>query len=175
MRSARLFIGLFPNGAVRGELAAWRDAWTWPRSATPVADGRLHLTLHFIGDVARERVPEVAEALPAAFSRFNLRFGQPALWPHGVAVLEPDAVPAALLELHAAVGDALRGLALPLDARPYRPHVTLARRAAGAVRPDRGTAINWRIDRFALMESKLGPDGAYTIIREFCSAGEKSQ
>ena len=162
---ARLFIGLFPDSAVRDQFSSWRDGWRWPRSATPVRSERLHLTLHFIGDVAPQRIPELAQALAAvAFAPFALRFGQPVLWPHGVAVLEPDAVPAPLLELHAALSSVLHRLALPLESRPYRPHVTLARRAAGATPPVQGPAIDWQIDRCALMESTLGPDGGYTVI-----------
>ena len=164
---ARMFIALWPGDTVRAELAAWRDAWRWPRSATPVRTGRLHLTLHFIGEVERERVQELADALRTPFDGFEMRFGRAVLWPHGIAVLEPDAAPAALLELHAALAGVLRRLSLPVDERPYLPHVTLARRAGTAVAPIQGPAIAWTIDRFALMESTLGPDGGYVTIREF--------
>ena len=164
--TVRLFIGLFPDSAVRDELAAWRDAWNWPRSATPVRTERLHQTLHFIGDVALERVPELAGALCMPFSRFEMKFGRAVLWPHGVGVLEPETVPAPLVELHAALAEVLQRLALPLDERPYRPHVTLARRAAGAVAPHQGPAILWKIDSYALMKSTLGLDGGYTVVRE---------
>ena len=163
---ARLFIALWPDDAVRTDLAAWRDAWTWPRSATPVRTERLHLTLHFIGGVERERVPELADALGVPFDGFEMRFGRAVMWPHGIAVLEPDSVPE-LLELHAALAGVLQRLSLALDERPYRPHVTLARRAGAAVAPHQGPAIAWPIDRFALMESTLGPDGGYTTIRQF--------
>lgn len=166
MPNARLFLGLFPAEAERRDLAAWRDAWQWPRSATPVRTERLHLTLHFIGDVDRERVPELALALRVPFDRFDLRFGSAVLWPHGIAVLEPDGVPAALTELHAALAAALHGLSLPVDGRPFRPHVTLARRAGGAQPPPQGPHIEWQVDRYALMESTLGPDGGYTVIGE---------
>jgi len=164
--TARLFVGLFPDNVVRDQLAAWRDAWTWPRSATPVAAGRLHLTLHFIGDVEIERVPEIAAALPGPFSSFALQLDRALLWPHGVAVLEPEHAPAALIALHAATGAMLQRLGLPRDARPYRPHVTLARRAAGAGPPPARPAIAWSIDRYALMQSTLGPGGQYSQVRE---------
>ena len=166
---ARMFIALWPGDAVRAELAAWRDAWRWPRSATPVRTERLHLTLHFIGDVERERVPELADALRVPFDGFEMRFGRAVMWPHGIAVLEPDSVPE-LLELHAALAGVLRRLSLPVDERPYLPHVTLARRAGSAAAPHQGPAIAWTIDRFALMESTFGPDGGYTMVREFQAA-----
>ena len=167
MSDARLFLGLFPDSVVRRDLATWRDAGKWPRSATPVRSGRLHLTLHFIGDVPRERVPGLAEALCVPFEGFQMQFGRAILWPHGLAVLEPNDVPDALKQLHAALAGVLRTLGLPLDARPYKAHVTLARRAAGAVLACDGPSIAWPIDRYALMESTLGSDGGYTVVREY--------
>lgn len=167
MPTARLFLGLFPGTTVGHELAAWRDAWIWPRSATPVKTGRLHQTLQFIGDVERERIPELGQALSVPFDAFVVRYGRAVLWPHGVAVLEPDDVPAALLELHAALAQVLHRFDLPVDARPYRPHVTLARRAGGAQPPLQRPRMEWMINRYALMESTLGADGGYTVIREF--------
>ena len=53
---ARLFVALWPNAAVRKALAACRDACTWPAGAAVVATPKLHMTLHFIGEVAADRL-----------------------------------------------------------------------------------------------------------------------
>lgn len=98
--TARIFIALLPNDAVRNELAAWRDAWKWPRSASPVRSEKLHITLHFIGEVAVERLPELVDALRVPFAPFLLTLSRPALWPHGIAVLEPESIPDSLAALH---------------------------------------------------------------------------
>jgi 2'-5' RNA ligase len=162
--SARLFLALWPAPAVRAQLAAARDQWTWPNKATPVRTERLHVTLHFIGEVAQERVAEIADALPSPCAPFELRLGRHVLWPHGIAVLEPDSTPPALAELHATLGEQLVALGLPVDARPYRPHVTLARRAGGALVPaDRGS-IRWLAERYALVQSHAG---TYELLREY--------
>jgi 2'-5' RNA ligase len=168
--TVRLFIALVPDDEVREQLAVWRDAWNWPRSATPVKTGRLHMTLHFLGDVEPDRMTQLTDMLPESFPPFELALRHAGLWPHGIAVLEPDSVPAELKDLHAAIAVVLQSLGLPLDARPYRPHVTLARRAAGALLQGAGPPVNWRVDRYALMQSTLGPDGGYTSVREFGSA-----
>jgi len=63
---ARLFLALWPTPAVRGKLLAWRDAFDWPPGSALVAPEKLHLTLHFIGPVVRERIDEVAEGLALA-------------------------------------------------------------------------------------------------------------
>jgi 2'-5' RNA ligase len=69
-----------------------------------------------------------------------------------------------LAELHATLGEQLVALGLPVDARPYRPHVTLARRAGGALVPaDRGS-IRWLAERYALVQSHAG---TYELLREY--------
>lgn len=165
--TARLFIALLPDDSVRDKLAAWRDAWTWPRSATPVRTAKLHITLHFLGDVALDSVPRLQAALEVPFEPFTLMLSHTTSWPHGIAVLEPESVPAALSALHEATATVLRRLDLPVDARPYRPHVTLARRATGAVVERPAAPVCWRIDRYALMSSALGSSGTYTQLRQY--------
>lgn len=162
--NARLFLALWPDAAVREHLAGWRDTWRWPHRATPVRSDRLHLTLHFIGDLPSTRVDEVADGLQVSISPFELHFGQNDLWPHGVAVLLPDRPPAALLDLQHALAIRLQALGLPLDPRSYRPHVTLARRAAGAAPERVGAYFRWPVSRYALMRSQ--PDG-YDIVRAY--------
>jgi len=161
--TSRLFLALWPSPGVREALLAWRDCWRWPRGATPVQAERLHLTLHFIGSVPRAHVPALAEALVAPLQPFALRFGRAMLWEYGIAVAEPLDAPARLLALHAALGKIVQAQGLPLDPRPYRPHVTLARRAAGATALA-GPALRWQVRSYALMESR--PDG-YAVVRRY--------
>ena len=156
--SARLFIGLWPDEAARRRIASRQAACSWPAGARPVPVERLHLTLHFLGPVERRRIAGLLRAiadLPAP--PFELRLGRAAVWSNGVAVLEPcGEPPPGLIDLQARVGAMLRQLGLPVEARPFRPHVTLARRATGAVLPADGTATGWRITGPALVESDHG-------------------
>jgi len=162
--TSRLFLALWPGPATRHQLREARDAWQWPRGATPVHTDKLHLTLHFLGDVPSERLPELLDGFAAPFDAFRLDLGTPVLWPHGIAVLEPLAEPPELLALHARLGDALLALGLQPEARSYRPHVTLARRAGGVTVPQDSPAIAWQADRYALVESR---DGVYTVLRDY--------
>lgn len=162
--NARLFLALWPDETVRAQLTAWRDGWNWPKGATPVRTHRLHMTLHFIGDVPEERIDEVGDALQAPFSPFELALGRNALWPHGVAVLEPSRTPVELTDLHRELGERLQSLALPVDARSYKPHVTLARRAGSATVAADGPAISWRVEHYALMRSHLD---RYEVLRAY--------
>lgn len=165
--SARLFLALWPDAAVRAQLAAWRDGWRWPKHASPVRSDRLHLTLHFIGDVEESRIAGVAGALAAPFTPFELAFGTAQLWPHGIAVLEPLSMPTVLADLHACLRERLLQLELPVDARSFKPHVTLARRAGGAAQQSGGPDIVWPVRGYALMRSRLGEAGAYEVVRQY--------
>jgi 2'-5' RNA ligase len=165
--TARLFIALWPDEPMRGRLREWRDSVAWPRSASPARTEQMHVTLHFLGGVPRERVQELAEGLAVAFTPFELELGHPELWHGGIAVLAPDVLPDPLLALHGALGEALVRLGLLPEARQYRPHVTLARRAGRTLAPVQGPPIRWQIDRYALMESKLGAGAEYGVVRSY--------
>jgi len=163
----RLFLALWPDAATRAGLAAWQHCWAWPPRAAPVKPERLHLTLHFLGDVPAVRLPALLAGLELPFEAFALPFGCAELWPGGIAVLRPHHTPPALLRLHAALGDALRRLDLPVESRPLRAHVTLARRAAGATRPDHGPELDWPVATgFVLVRSLPGGAG-YRLLRRF--------
>jgi 2'-5' RNA ligase len=164
----RLFFAIWPDEHLRSALAKWRDGWTWPRDATPVANGKLHLTLHFLGEVAPERLPELEACAELSFTPFDLCIDQAVLWHHGIAVLEPRVIPASLLDLHAHLGSRLKAAGFALEERPYRPHVTLARRAVRARPPEPPPPpLDWRVDHFCLMQSKMGPNGQYEILQRW--------
>jgi 2'-5' RNA ligase len=162
--TARLFLALWPDDTVRDRLRAWRDAWTWTRGAAPVHTDKLHVTLHFLGNQPTARLPEFLNGFQVPFDPFNLQFGRAELLHGGIAWLAPHSEPQALLDLHARLSDALLALGLTPEARKYRPHVTMARRANGAVIPAAGPAIDWAVTHYALVESHAG---TYTVLREY--------
>lgn len=161
---ARLFLALWPESGVRQALLAHQHAWHWPDACALVRPQNLHLTLHFIGAVPRERLEEITGRLAVPLAPFELALGRPALWPDGVSVLEPLAVPDALLQLREGLGLALQQLALPVESRPFRPHVTLARRAGGAKAPASVPPLHWPVKDYALIESSAG---LYQVLRRY--------
>jgi len=163
--TSRLFLALWPEPGLRERLREARDRWSWPRAAAPVHTDKLHLTLHFLGSVPTARLPALLDGFSAPFAPFRLDLGRPTLWPHGIAVLEPYTESAELLALHARLRAALLALGLPPEARQYRPHVTMARRAAGAGMPADDPAIAWDVRGYALVEST---GAGYTVLRHYC-------
>jgi len=164
---ARLFVALWPGPELRDALGAWAATWPCDARAKRVAARHLHLTLHFLGDVPRERLPALRQALGLPFAPFTLALGRPTLWPGQTAVLEPERIPPRLRRLHAALGDALRSLTLPVEARGFRPHVTIARRAGSAVPPAAGPGLRWPVRGYALVESRRQPQGGYAVLQAY--------
>ena len=165
--TTRLFVALWPDPAIRHALRERRDAWDWPRGASPVHTDKLHMTLHFLGGIPSERVPELKTGLAVPFTPFSLSLGVPKLWSHGIAVLEPHVESPELLALHTNLSSALVALGLEPEARTFRPHVTLARRATNAMVPAEAEKLTWDITGYALVESKPGDGGAYTVLQQY--------
>jgi len=159
----RLFIALWPGEPVRTVLAAAQQRWAWPPRAALVRPDKLHATLHFLGDVELDRIDALRAAIDVASPPFELQSRSQSVWRGGIAVLETDAPPP-LLALHAALGDALGGLGFTVEARPYRPHVTFARHAQGALPPLDLPALTWPVHGHALVCSA---GGDYTVMQSY--------
>lgn len=125
---------------------------------------QLHLTLHFLGeqdvDAVMERLGKVVADPPVlridTLGSFVGADGAVILW----AGVEPSI---ALLTLRDACARALRPLGFEVEARPYRPHVTLGRARAGfdaaSFVAQRSPGLTVRPDRFHLYRSKLTSSG----------------
>jgi 2'-5' RNA ligase len=138
--------------------------------ATPAAN--LHVTVHFLGRLDASLVPALGRALAvpaAATPPFALEVERvaggprprpraPMLWAH-LAPAEPFAA------LAGAVAAACEPFGVPLETRPPRPHVTLARAPRGRQAPvpevpqDLAGAVI-PVAHLVLMRSRLSPAGA---------------
>lgn len=157
----RAFFALVPDDEVRRQFSSLaRDVARRSRGRA-VSGDHVHLTIAFIGDVADTAIPAlraIGDALPRAGAM--LEFDTLGAWrASGVAWIAPQEIPAPLLLMHRTLSEALAGAGFSVDARPFRPHVTLARRC---VQPQPRTGcppIRWRVDRLCLMGSQLRPEG----------------
>lgn len=153
----RLFLALWPDARLRGELQAHQAAWHWPPGAALTPPGKLHLTLQFLGQVP----PETAAALPrlptVRAARFTAALNSTQTWRGGLAVLRPDeGEPAGLHALARALGAQISEMGLPVECRPFAPHITMARKATGARAPLEAPPILWTVRDYVLVASVQG-------------------
>ncbi|TXT37990.1 MAG: 2'-5' RNA ligase [Comamonadaceae bacterium] len=163
----RLFLALWPDDRIRVQIAAHADDWRWPHECARYSPQDWHVTLHFLGNVDADRVPDIATAADLPCPPFELVLDQPQLWPRGLAVLCTTQLPPELRALHARLGQALRGLGLPLETRPYQAHVTLARHAAAASPPAVAAPVVWPVRGFALVASSRDKAQRYRVLRQY--------
>lgn len=163
----RLFVALDVPPAVRAALAALRVEMPGARWTPP---GRLHVTLRFLGDTPDERLPALSAALreieapPLALRLDGLTAFPSRRAPRVLVVrLAPDD---ALADLQRRVEAAAQALGFEPEARPFRPHVTLARlkradaRAVLAYLRTHDASAAFAAEAFHLYASTLTPSGA---------------
>lgn len=165
--TARLFIALWPEAALASALHAQCGVCIGGPHTRVVAPQRVHLTLHFLGQVPRQQVPALVSALRVPFQPFELSFSRCEQWPHGLLVAVPDTVTPPLSQLHAALGEVLQGLGLPVDERQFRPHLTLARRHTKPLPEPTGPPLRWPVAGYVLVESQATPPGAYHVVQDY--------
>jgi RNA 2',3'-cyclic 3'-phosphodiesterase len=163
----RLFLALWPPAEVAVQLQEIANAWAWTPGARRTRPERLHITLHFLGEVPASDLAALQAALEVPWDGCDLVLDAAQVWPGGIAVLEATQVPQPLLALHTALAGRLRERGLPVESRRYRPHVTFARKAQGA-RPPAGLGpLHWAAERqYALVQSLPGGRG-YVPLQRF--------
>ena len=117
---------------------------------------KLHVTLFFLGNVERSRIPAlegVAQRISAP--AFELDLDRVDYWRHNRIVWAGAPVcPPALAVLARDVSIALGDLGFMAEDRPYVPHVTLVRNAKGGPKRVVFPPIRWALTDWVLVESR---------------------
>lgn len=180
----RLFIAIELDEQARriftAAIAACRQAevparWVDPRLA--------HLTVLFLGDVPPEKTGRIGRALTsvtARYPRIELSTARLGAFPEGrnarviwVGIEDPTG---RLRRLYGELRTAIGAIGLPVESRPFHPHLTVGRARAGVVVPApaldaarstfaRVPAAVFPLRELALIRSELGPGGPrYTTL-----------
>jgi 2'-5' RNA ligase len=182
--TTRLFFAIGLGESARAELhhacTALRDAVPFSRWTHP-AD--YHGTVKFIGDVAPELEEQLTSPIREAvtgFGAFELTlaqmgaFGRPKapdiLWCGVDGDLE------SLRSLHQRVDRAAFTCGIGKDTRPFRPHITVARKYRGS-EPFEANAdrlaelgpkpLSWRVEELILYRTNFGARPAYEALQRF--------
>jgi 2'-5' RNA ligase len=182
-RTRRLFFALWPDAQVRDAFARATHKAVRACGGRPVEVENLHATLLFLGSVAESRIPDLVavaadalsatDVLTAARMKQGLIFDRIEYWPKShilVAATSTSASPGHALAaaLWAVLDKGMRGLGLEPDLKPFRAHVTLARKVARLGRALDMRPVSWSLEGFALVESRTMPEGSqYSVLQSF--------
>jgi 2'-5' RNA ligase len=176
MKTPRLFIALPISEEIRKECQALQEIGKTKTSSVKWVDPKqIHLTLVFLGwtdPSLRAEVDGLIQTVSEESPPFSIDVTGLGVFPR---LQSPKVVwvgipeEAALMKLQHDLAEKIGSLGIPLEKRPYRPHLTLGRVKEGAVSDP---FIHWitqerdiqigRCDfsQVALMESQLRPGGS---------------
>lgn len=165
MADRRLFFALWPDDAVRQALFHWQTQ-NLPADVRWQHRADLHMTLHFLGATAEARVQGLVElGARVAVGGFSLVLDEIGHWPRPkVLWAAPSSPPGELLALHTQLGEGLKGLGFAPERRPYRPHVTLARKVRKMSETQALSPLNWPVRELALVETRPGDAPHYRPV-----------
>ncbi|NJD30426.1 MAG: RNA 2',3'-cyclic phosphodiesterase [Gammaproteobacteria bacterium] len=166
-RQHRLFFALWPADDLRLALAPRIRALLPAGGGRPQRPDQWHVTLEFLGSVPASRVAAVREA--AAQVRggpCEIVFDAVEFWRRPeVLTLVARVLPSPLDSLVTQLRAALAARGFETESRPFRAHLTLARKVTHPVSPVAFEPLHWPAADFALVESITDRSGSvYTPL-----------
>jgi RNA 2',3'-cyclic 3'-phosphodiesterase len=164
----RLFFALWPDETTRRQCVDIGKV-ILTEYAQPVRPANIHVTLLFLGNIdtdKEERFIQMLAMVPV--QNMAVCFDRLSFWkkPGILCLTTPNTYP----EVENLVGmlSRLAGeLGIHTDERPFKPHVTLAKKATKLM-PLEFAPINWYSSSFCLVESVNCPNGIeYRIVEEW--------
>ena len=160
-QKARLFFALWPTPVLRDELNRKAQVCSKRQGGRAMQEETLHMTLLFLGDVMRDRIPELVqqvdkvECKPFAFGLDTLQ-----CWRHNrIAYAGVEKEVPELHRLATQLQEAAATAGIAFDKRPFTPHVTLVRKLEKSFESARVVLPQWEVPGFALVESLLQAEG----------------
>lgn len=170
----RLFFALWPAREVARALHAWATAAQAVTGGRVTRETTIHLTLAFLGEVARERLDDlIACARQVRGRRIDLRLDEGARWAHnGIVWAGPRELPAALGDLAAQLETELKAGGFRTEKRAFKAHVSLVRRSTDGGGLPPFVPLAWHAEEFVLVRSTLSAAGpAYAVESRFPLCG----
>lgn len=173
--SQRLFFALWPCSQERGALELAVAQAVRDNAGRPVPAEKWHVTLAFLGSVPEGRVEElrgIGRECAAAFAQpapGSLTFAQLEHWPRPqiLAALTPGEPPAVSALAQALKDASVAGRFSP-DLKPFRAHVTVARKIPRCPLLQLLSPVTWHLEAFALIASRTEAAGpVYSVVETY--------
>lgn len=176
INAKRLFFALLPDSITRTRISDVISTHLG-KVDRPTPFENLHLTLAFLGNVNHDRISCLnqigAQIQGDGFVLILDKLTR--VSQSGMVWLTTERPIAHLLRLVEIIGRNLRANDFSIETRPFKPHVTLARKSDSSVVTTKIRAINWPVDSVCLMESNKSPKGScYRVLRSWPLAVSES-
>jgi RNA 2',3'-cyclic 3'-phosphodiesterase len=177
--SLRLFFALWPGAQEQQALLRASAPAVADSAGRPIAAANLHATLAFLGNVAAARLPQLRTAaqelaMPSGAGPRVLQLQFEALehWvrPQILCATARAALPDAHFAsaLAAAIKQTALAAGFAPDLKPFRAHVTVARKVARAPEVQPMARVTWNCEAFALVASTTGASGSvYSVLESY--------
>jgi len=162
----RLFLALWPDETIRQQLIPLIP----PAHGRSVKPANLHITLVFLGNTSSQDAMQLIQCInQLRLSPFKVCLDRTGGWRKaGIFQVGMQQVPDELFQLVESLRTCIEPLGISIDNRPYKPHVTLARKIKQRIQTDKPVNIEWPVDRFVLVEScQIEGSVEYKVIHEW--------
>lgn len=166
-RMHRLFFALWPSDSLRTALAPRIRALQPDGVGRPQRPDQWHVTVEFLGAVPASRVPAAREAAAQVqCAPCEVRFDAIEYWRRPeVLCLVARELPPMLEDLVRQLRTALAQRGFEPESRPFRAHLTLARKVTRAVTAVQFEPLVWPVRELTLVESITDRSGSlYTPL-----------
>ena len=164
----KLFFALWPSDETRKQIIRINQSIK-TSDLKKVKQENLHITLVFLGNVdtesevlIRQRVKDVS------VQPFVLHFDRLDYWRKPrILCLSTQQLHSQLIMLVDSLKREVEQCGIKTEERPYKPHITLARKAHKAIEID-ALSIKWPVQALCLVESCSTPDGVhYQVLQRW--------
>ena len=165
MNTRRLFLAFWPNEQQLEKLHELQcDYLGWGREVLPE---NLHVTLLFLGDISYDMTDCFVQSLQDISTQpFRMKLDRLGYFDKTkIFWVGPSDVPEELESLYKSVRNCAQSCGISKLSKRYVPHVSLLRKSEIPISNPDFTPIEWSVDEFHLVESRLDKDSAryYTI------------
>jgi 2'-5' RNA ligase len=167
---ARVFFALWPQASVQQALHTLAIEYRPRCKARAMRADTLHMTLQFMGEVERTRLPQLIQAAgKVSVPPFGFILRRLSFWPQNrIAYATLLAFVPALNQLVTALKQQLVAAGFLFENYEFIPHVTLLRQIENVLEPQAITPIEWWADSFVLVESTVTDKGSrYQILHKW--------
>lgn len=178
-RSHRLFFAFWPSPELQADLARAVRKVARTCGGRPIPPENFHVTVAFLGSVPGARLPElepIAARVAMSGQPFSLTLDRLEYW-HKAQLLcaTASATPPVAITLATALKRELTDAGFAPDLKPFRAHVTLARKVSRLTRQLDVHSVVWTFDALSLIESETRPEGSlYSVLKSWTLCGPRA-